>query len=151
MSNLWLEIHASFGLETTSASGKMAPARKRTRLMSNCTEVLKELGKLCPGDHSHQHLVSGRAKKAAIYPEGLCRAICRGLVRQIEIEDCNVRKLMNLSTVDKAGEVPESEEDQHQWQAAWEDVSGKEFNPAGASAAMSLEIEHVNLKNAWRK
>ena len=75
-----------FGLETTGGAGTAVPARKRTRFMPKSAEIFKELGRLCPGDHVHQHLVSGRAEKAAIYPEGLCRAICRGLVKQMEVE-----------------------------------------------------------------
>ena len=92
-----------FGLETKGEHGNSAPTRKRTRFMLNSPEILKELGKLCPGDHRHQHLVSGRAEKAAVYPDGLCRAICRGLVKQIDVERNPVRSLLNLSVVDKIG------------------------------------------------
>ena len=81
---------------------------------------------MCPGDHQHQPHVSGRAEGAAVYPEGLCRAICRGLVRQIELERDQVRTLLSLSVVDKVRDVPMSEEDSQQWVPAWDDVSGKE-------------------------
>ena len=112
---------------------------------------MKELGKLCPKDHAHQHLIGGRAEKAAVYPEGLCRATCKGVVRQIEFERSGTRSLLSLNVVGKAGDVPETEEEGHHWQAAWDDVSGKELNPAGVMAARALEIKHVNLKSVWRK
>ena len=31
-------------------------------------------------------LVNGRAKKAEVYPPALCRAICSGLVEQMEVD-----------------------------------------------------------------
>ena len=140
-----------FGLRTEDATGTSTPARKRTRFMSNSGEILKELGRLCPGDHIHQHLVSGRAEKVAVYPEGLCRAICRGLIKQMELEKGHVKSLMNLNGNDSIQNVPEDEESQNHWQEAWDDVSGKELDPAGVRAARSLEIEHVNMKKVWRK
>ena len=118
--------------------------------MSNSSEILKELGRLCPGDHVHQHLVSGCAERAAVYPEGLCRAICRGLVRQMEVQRGQVLQLLNLSAADVVKDVPEDEESQSQWQAAWDDVSGKELDPAGLRAAQTLEIKHVDMKKVWK-
>ena len=137
-----------FGLETIGPAGASAPARKRTRFMSNSNEILKELGRLCPGDHVHQHLVSGRAERAAVYPEGLCRAICRGLVRQMEVQRGQVLQLLNLSAADVVKDVPEDEESQNQWQAAWDDVSGKEFDPSGVRAARALD-KHVNMQKGY--
>ena len=95
--------------------------------MSNSPAILNELGKLCPGDHDHQHLVNGRAEKAAVYPDGLCRAICRGLAKEIDIEKKKVRPILGLNSLDKVGEIPESEEESQCWKSAWDDVSGKEF------------------------
>ena len=140
-----------FGLKTENDKGTSMPARKRTRFMSNSVEILKELGKMCPGNHIHQHLISGRAEKAAVYPEGLCRAICRGLIKQIELERGHVKHLMNISGNDSVQDVPEDEESQNQWHEAWDDVSGKELDPAGVQAARSLEIKHVDMKKVWRK
>ena len=119
--------------------------------MSNFDEILKELDKLCPGDHKHQHLVSGRAQEAAVYPDGLCRAICRGLIRQIENERNHLRAMLRLCALDKVREVPDCEEKEMPWQSAWDDVSGKELNPNGVRAARALEIEHVVAKKVWRK
>ena len=61
--------------------------------MTNSQCIADELNKKCDGSHEHQALVSGRAKDAARYPEGLCRAVCRGLVKQRR------RNVMNLSAV----------------------------------------------------
>ena len=62
------------------------PAKKPTRFVSNGWCLLEELCRRCPGDHSHQPLMGGRAAAAAEYPDDLCHAVCRGLVRQKQYE-----------------------------------------------------------------
>ena len=69
-----------FGLTTRSATGKVRPAKKRTKFMTNIPEVKDELGVKCDGRHEHQQLISGRAQKAEVYPQELCKAICRSVV-----------------------------------------------------------------------
>ena len=69
-----------FGLTTRSATGQARPAKKRTKFMTNIPEVTKELGVRCDGRHEHQALISGRARKAEVYPQELCKAICRSVV-----------------------------------------------------------------------
>ena len=70
------------GLVTPAVGGGMAPALKPTRFASSAPRILDELDVRCPHNHKHQHLVGGRARAAAEYPDGLCEAICRGLVKQ---------------------------------------------------------------------
>ena len=61
-----------YGLTTWGKKkGSRVPARKRTKFMTNSTYIAQELGRRCDGTHEHQALVSGRAKDAARYPEGL--------------------------------------------------------------------------------
>ena len=61
-------------------------AMKPTKFMPNSWYIIQELDKRCDGGHSHQPLVGGRAKEAAqVYPDGLCRAICRGWFRKEQI------------------------------------------------------------------
>ena len=62
------------------------PARKRTKFMTNSTEIANELSWKCPKDHLYQASVGERAHKAAVYPDGLCEAICRGLKKAIQNE-----------------------------------------------------------------
>ena len=86
-----------------------------------------------------------------MYPEGLRRAICRGLFKKTELEKDNLRQILLLCTVDSVGEVPESEEDSHDWIQAWDDVSGKELDPKEVRAVRRLEMDHVDLKKVWHK
>ena len=69
----------------------------------------------------------------------------------MELEGGHVKHLMKLSRNDSIQNAPEDEENQSQWQEAWDDVSVKDLDPAGVQAARSLEIEHVNMKKVWRK
>jgi hypothetical protein len=65
------------GLTTWGKDGKETPARKRTKMMTNCPELIQELDKKCDGSHGHQQLLDGRGKWASRYPENLCRASCK--------------------------------------------------------------------------
>ena len=64
------------------AGSELGPVLKPTGFMTNSPCIARELAQLCPRDHEHVALVGGRAAAAAIYPEKLCIAICRGLAAQ---------------------------------------------------------------------
>ena len=72
---------------------------------TDCKHIATELGRICPRDHAHVPFVGGRAAAAAIYPEKLCRAICRGLSAQLRADrgllicspDLDARGLKSLS------------------------------------------------------
>ena len=71
-----------YGLKTWSDNGgKLSLAKKPTRFMTNSRAMGRELERKCNGAHEHQPLVDGRASAASRYPQGLCRAICRGIVK----------------------------------------------------------------------
>ena len=99
-----------FGLTTTNWEGKRMPAKKKTRFMSNSEEIMAQLNVKCPGEHQHQMLIDGRAKKAAIYPPALCRAICKGLVEQIKKGKYRVKSMCRVTAETKVGEAPPEEE-----------------------------------------
>ena len=139
-----------FELTTRIDGGGIGPARKRTRFMPNAPSILEELGRLCQGGHKHQPLVNNRAAGAAIYPTALCRAICRGLVREIEMDRDKVRRLTVVRSTDLIGEIPETEEDSEYWAHAWDDVSGKFLDSRKVVAARRLEIDYVNNKQVWK-
>ena len=67
---------------TGGAGSEVGPVLKPTGFMTNSVHIANELHRLCPRDHKHVHLVGGRAAEAAIYPPGLCKAICKGLAKQ---------------------------------------------------------------------
>ena len=75
-----------FGLKTWDIEGKPALAKKRTRFMSSASDILTEIGKTCDNSHVHQQLLSGRAGPAAVYPPAWCRAMCKGLIKQLHMK-----------------------------------------------------------------
>ena len=99
--------------------------------MSNAGELLNELGGLCKDAHEHGQLLEGRARDAARYPPGLCRAICKGYIKQRQMADHHVKKLLKVTAKDTIGELPEHEEDQEKNTWAWGDANDKSLNPEG--------------------
>ena len=66
-------------------------ARKRVGFMTNSPCIAKRLTSKCPNNcdnqfHKHVVLINGRAKAAETYPPGLCKAVCKGLVEQLEAD-----------------------------------------------------------------
>ena len=74
-----------FGMvsRTGGVGSALGPVLKPTGFLTNCPAIARELAVKCRRDHDHVNLVGGRAAGAAIYPPGLCRAICRGLAAQL--------------------------------------------------------------------
>ena len=142
----------AFGLTTRGQrKGLRVPARKPTRFLTNSAEIAHALNKKCPGGHTHQALLGGRAKAAAEYTEELCRAVCKGLMRQMKDDSEQVKMLLSLNIGDKVREVPEEEDLGFPMSRAWDDVSGKELDAAKVMRARQEEIEYVNFKKVWHK
>ena len=62
--------------------GKKGLVKKPTGFMSRIRYIIQELDRKCTRDHNHVPLVGGRAAGAAIYPQALCEAMCRGNAKQ---------------------------------------------------------------------
>ena len=65
-------------------SGERGPVKKPTGFMTSSWCIYDELDKRCHAGLGHVHvpLVAGRASAAQVYPDDLCRAICRGIAKQ---------------------------------------------------------------------
>ena len=74
----------------------LVPAKKPTQFMTNSRALGRELTRRCQGAHKHQSLVDGRATQAARYPNELCRAICRGIVKEREERDRGIRAVVEV-------------------------------------------------------
>ena len=74
-----------FGMvsRTANVGSALGPILKSTGFLTNCPGIARELARKCPRYHEHVHLVGGRAAGAALYPQGLCRAICRRLAAHL--------------------------------------------------------------------
>ena len=89
-----------FGLMTRGKAGE-GYARKPTRFMTNSPLVAVELSRRCPGNHEHIPLMEGRAAAAAACTDSLCRAMCRGVVRQKVCDQTHTRPVGKLNTMAK--------------------------------------------------
>ena len=95
--------------------------KKPTSFMSNCNGVLERLNKKCSADHRHILLVGGRAQRAQVYPDELCREILLGLMDQMKADGRIEPGLLGMICPTEEG----AEE-------AWDDVTGKRLSIDGA-------------------
>ncbi len=90
-------------------------------------------------------MVSGCAKEAERYPEGLCRAICIGLTE--EIRNMEILKLVDVSVNTKVESNPgDHDEDDNSYRQAWDDVTGEELDPGEVLKARNKEMKHIEEK-----
>ena len=77
-----------FGLTSKIRAGsdERGRAKKPTGFVSISWAIAKRLRRSCQHDHVHVKLERGRAKSAALYPDELCMAMCRGLKDQIDYD-----------------------------------------------------------------
>ena len=67
-----------FGMRAEDAHG-LGLVRKSTQILTNVDEAADYLSRRCPGGHRHVHLVEGRARAAAVYPERMCEAVVKAV------------------------------------------------------------------------
>ena len=152
-----------YGLVTWGKDGTtLVPAKKPTKFLTNSIEIGEELQRRCKGEHVHQELIDGRAQWAARYPPGLCRAICRGLMRELSNDLQQLKCLLSVRAVDTVGEMQtgdgegrvrgvQHEEDDQPMVEAWDDVTGERLEAKEVLKARMLEIGYVRQKKVWKK
>ena len=127
----------AYGLMTPDRKGRPCPAKKPTKLATNSTWISQELKRKCDRQHTHQPLVAGRAQQAAVYPPGLCKAICLGLQQEVLCQSFGVSGVVQikpLCSVKIARQKDVDHEEQslqlkEEIRQAWDDVSGNELIP----------------------
>ena len=72
----------AFGLAVTEEGLN----KKSTRLPTNSEEVAKCMSRRSSGDHKHVPLFGGKAHLAQEYTKGFCKAIIKGLMRQLKLD-----------------------------------------------------------------
>ena len=122
----------------------LKPCRKRSEFMSTMPAIDTVFGgKLCQGRHEHAHFTGGEAHDAQVYPSQLCKAIVSAIKLQ---KKWDARGLELLATIETEGKLPAEnpgppeEEAANEILEAWDDVSGKDPNPATVLAAKREEI-----------
>ena len=81
----------------------------------------------------------------------LGRALAEGIDRERALQMHGLRKIVTVGAgTTVAGSPPEEEEAGNCWQTAWDDVSGKELDPAEVAKARSMEMDYVAKKGVWK-
>ena len=115
--------------------------------------------------HTHVRLDRGRARAAQIYPPGLCKAVCKGLIEQFEVdrkgqylptnieykEECSSKGLMEVANQLKKKYRTVEEEDDWAEDVAWDDVSGATLDPKEVRRAREEEIQYVRTMKFYDK
>ena len=109
----------AFGSTLPNDEGVETPIQKRTCLKTTSEELLSMLGRKCPGDHSHQHVIGKtpggvpRARAAGAYQPGFCSAVAVAL-DQVFLEGSftttEVRELVDHALLDANNACDEAEE-----------------------------------------
>ena len=154
-----------FGMMAKNRRGKVEGyARKRTRFLTNSYWIAQELNRRCEGNHAHVPLLDGKAGAAAIYPVELCRAICRGLLREKKERVLQVKAIVQIDPIGKGKKLP-SKEDHHDGEEAsreaeigakydveaWDDVSGVKLDAKQVMKARNEEIGWFKKKGVYQK
>ena len=135
------------------------PIRKPTRFMSNSEHILKALEIKCHGKsgwcsrpEGGQHVAcSGMtARRAAIFPLQLCRAILVGIRNQMK-HDRRVDDTMIgfHDVVDEASPTAEVMKIDSQNGPFFDDITGQPLNAELVRAARQKELEYFNSKGVW--
>ncbi len=162
----------AFGLQTSTQDGGQAPAMKPTRFMSSAPAVLEALSRKCPGGHSHATLLGGtRARDAAMYPPGLCKAIAQGAAEQLRRDHRArgiraVRAWHNARTLHavrgkptevRCDDAQDSTNNEDEQLAAWpmgevyDEITGAALSPELVRQARAEEIKFMLDWGVWER
>ena len=115
--------------------------------------------------HDHVIFERGRAAAAQVYPPTLCRAICKGLMEQVEVDRSGQFIIAEVNAEGRSGgkdmkdesnELRQQyrtveEEDHIELGMAWDDVSGAELDPTAVRKARAEEIDYVHNMSLYTK
>ena len=152
--------HCIHRLETRREDGMVVKAAKNaSKFMTNSNEIDSELQRKCDANPVHQELAGGEAQWSARYPEELCKAICRGVVKELRNQTDNVKFLFSITAMDRielysnvaTDDGRQRGFDHEDGAAAWDDVTGESLDPSEVLKARALEIEYCRDKSVWIK
>ena len=116
-----------------------------TGSLANSPAKDEELNLLCPGEHDHVTLEgSNRTKQAQVYPDDQCRAMCKGLENQKQMDVMGMSMLgaADNLTADRCEHATKSATgllEDAECEKAWGNVIGKASRPELARPARQEE------------
>jgi hypothetical protein len=150
-----------FGLETTVEGGGRAAARKPTCFMSSSPAILEALSRRCQGGHAHAPLIGGtRARDAAVYPPGLCKAIAQGAAEQLRRDEraqtfiaAAVRGGREVHCDAAQGRTKDEGEGLATWAAreVYDEITGATLPPKLVQQARAEEVQFMLNWGVWTR
>lgn len=128
-----------------------APLRKHSKLTPNSMAILHKLDRKCPGCERHANMLwDGNTNRAATYPVELCKAVCRGLRTQLELDHYNMVSVLVVGCAKEASidSLWGREESGKQF---GDDIRGRVLNPEAVVEARREEIEKAMKMNVWAR
>ena len=154
-----------YGLLSRDIAGN-GLVRKAIGFMTNSPCVAMMLQKRCPNrngkvHHRHVRLEGDRTKAAQVYPDGSCKAICQGLLQQLEKDGKGQLLLAQLEGIaEEARDVEQQlvdeyhiveDDDTSMVEQAWDDVTGAELDPTMVKQARKEEVGYVRKMGLYKK
>lgn len=158
-----------FGLTTVGPNGH-GLAQKPTRFMTNSACIAQNLDRRCRNTRTHsqskhEHIppMNGRAKAAQKYPNVLRKAICKGLVKQMQVDRQGQFMFAALERSDNSSaahracmsmlqEVQLAEETcDPELLGTYDDVSGAPLGPDQVCRARMEEVEFIRNMGLYTK
>ena len=139
----------AYGLRPVVVSSPDAPAKKPTRLMTNCPALLYGMTRRCDGRHVHQTLLGHRAAGAAAYPIGFCRRVATCL----SVQWCRDEEVMN-SVCEIVGEEQDrshEEVNSDDWRTFVDDKSGLTLDAKLVDKARRGELATLREMGVYKK
>ena len=152
-----------FGLTEIDEEGP-GLAKKPTRFVTNSAAVARRLDKRCMGGHRHVSRGRGRATSSRVHPQGLCDAVCQGLID--DYQEYMKRKETKTTTDDTSEDRIEENMNKliggnqdvneicslvHGGSAVWDDVRGGYLDPELVRQAREEEMRYVREAPVYRK
>ena len=147
-----------YGLRTQVGRNWMA-AKKPSKFMANSKTIAGELNRKCDKAHVHQPLTEGRAKETRQYPPELCRAICRGIMKEKRERRGNLKAVteVRMKNVEKM-KLPDPEEfhDREEIRGLsgslpWDDLTSMKLEAGKVIEARAKEIQYTIQKRVYKK
>ncbi len=151
-----------YGARVATGIDAGSPVKKATGFLSNSEIILKELSRRCRGRNGScsrrlggtHALCSGRvASEAARYPVQLCKAIVRGITRQLDAIGIHEPGMVGMHAVtDEKKDLENLKRADNGYSGRYkDDLTGQPLRDDLVRAARALELEYFNSKGVWRK
>ena len=151
-----------YGAQVQTGIRKGAPIMKPTGFLSNSPEILRALSLRCegqggrcsrPGGGQHERCAGIHAKHAARYPQALCRAIIKGITKQLRSDRLLKNGCFGIQVPDDEEEIRSNVLGPEQGYSGRfkDDLTGQPLKDELVKLARAKELIYFHSKGVWVK